>query len=50
MVDSQRDPELGGAEAEITAFSDVEGFSALSEDLPPEQLVALMNEYLGGDD
>lgn len=48
MVDSQRDPELGGAEAEITAlFSDVEGFSALSEDLPPEQLVALMNEYLG---
>ncbi len=48
MVDSQRDPELGGAAAEITAlFSDVEGFSALSEDLPPEQLVALMNEYLG---
>ncbi|MGC6456033.1 MAG: CHASE2 domain-containing protein [Coraliomargaritaceae bacterium] len=48
MVDSQRDPELGGAEAEITAlFSDVEGFSALSENLPPEQLVALMNEYLG---
>ncbi|RPG86768.1 MAG: adenylate/guanylate cyclase domain-containing protein [Coraliomargarita sp. TMED73] len=48
MVDSQRDPELGGAEAEITAlFSDVEGFTALSENLPPEQLVALMNEYLG---
>lgn len=48
MVDSQRDPELGGAEAEITAlFSDLEGFSTLSESLPPEQLVALMNEYLG---
>lgn len=48
MVEAQRDPELGGAEAEITAlFSDVEGFSALSEQLPPNQLVALMNEYLG---
>ncbi|MDP4611576.1 MAG: adenylate/guanylate cyclase domain-containing protein [Opitutales bacterium] len=48
MVEAQRDPELGGAEAEITAlFSDVEGFSTLSEELPPDQLVALMNEYLG---
>ena len=48
MVDAQRDPELGGAEAEVTAlFSDVEGFSALSEELAPVQLVALMNEYLG---
>lgn len=49
MVDSNRDPELGGTEAEITAlFSDVEGFSALSELLPPDRLVPLMNEYLGG--
>lgn len=48
LVDSQRDPELGGTKAEITAlFSDVEGFSALSEQLTPERLVALMNEYLG---
>lgn len=47
MVDSRRDPELGGTEAEVTAlFSDVEGFSALSERLPPDELVALMNEYL----
>lgn len=47
MVESQRDPELGGTEAEVTAlFSDVEGFSALSEQLPPDQLVPLMNEYL----
>ncbi len=47
MVEAQRDPELGGAEAEITAlFSDVEGFSALSELLHPDELVALMNEYL----
>lgn len=48
MVDAQRDPELGGTEAEVTSlFSDVEGFSALSEQLPPDQLVSLMNEYLG---
>lgn len=48
MVVSRRDPELGGTEAEITAlFSDVEGFSALSELMKPEQLVTLMNEYLG---
>lgn len=48
MVESQRDPELGGTEGWITAlFSDVEGFSALSEELGPKELVALMNEYLG---
>lgn len=47
MVESQRDPELGGTEAEVTAlFSDVEGFSGLSEQLPPARLVALMNDYL----
>ncbi|MFP4260670.1 MAG: CHASE2 domain-containing protein [Opitutales bacterium] len=48
MVDSEHDPELGGTEAEVTAlFSDVEGFSSIAEELSPEQLVALMNEYLG---
>lgn len=48
MVESEQDPKLGGTEAEITAlFSDVEGFSALSEELSPDQLVSLMNEYLG---
>ncbi len=48
MVDSRQDPKLGGTETKITAlFSDVEGFSALSEKLSPDQLVALMNEYLG---
>ena len=48
MVESNQDPQLGGTEAEITAlFSDVEGFSTLSEELSPDQLVSLMNEYLG---
>jgi len=48
MVDSQRDPELGGTEVAITAlFSDVAGFSEISESLKPSDLVALMNEYLG---
>lgn len=48
MVASQRDPELGGTEVPVTAlFSDVQGFSAISEELSPSELVALMNEYLG---
>lgn len=47
MIVSQRDPELGGTEVAITAlFSDVQGFSAISEKLSPSDLVALMNEYL----
>ena len=47
MVESGRDPELGGTEAEVSAlFSDVEGFSAFSEQLPPNELVPLMNDYL----
>jgi adenylate cyclase len=47
MVESGRDPELGGTEAQVSAlFSDVEGFSAFSEQLPPHELVSLMNEYL----
>jgi adenylate cyclase len=47
MVESGEDPQLGGVDAEITAFfSDVQGFSSFSEVLTPQQLVALMNEYL----
>ncbi len=48
MVDSDQEPQLGGTEAAITAlFFDVEGFSALAEELSAGQLVSLMNEYLG---
>lgn len=38
---------LGGELREMTAyFSDVAGFSTISEQLTPEELVALLNEYL----
>jgi adenylate cyclase len=47
MIASGQDPQLGGHEQEITAyFSDIQGFSAFSEMLPPARLVELMNEYL----
>ena len=47
MVNSGGEPQLGGVDAEVTAFfSDVAGFSGFSELLTPQQLVALMNEYL----
>ena len=38
---------LGGESREMTAFfSDVAGFSSISEKLTPEELVTLLNEYL----
>ena len=47
----KQDPDkllLGGEKREITVFfSDMAGFSAVSEELSPEELVALLNEYLG---
>jgi len=47
MIESGEEPQLGGIDAEITAFfSDVQGFSSFSELLAPQQLVSLMNEYL----
>ncbi len=39
--------KLGGEEKEITAFfTDVKGFSTISENLTPDELVTLLNEYL----
>jgi len=50
LAEIQRDPEslrLGGERREITfLFSDVAGFTSLSEQLEPERLVALLNRYL----
>ena len=42
-----RDPGLGGREQEITVmFVDIRSFTAQSESLPPDQTVALLNEFL----
>lgn len=39
--------QLGGEKREITSFfSDVAGFTAVAENLPPEDLVNLLNDYL----
>jgi adenylate cyclase len=47
MIDRGETPQLGGSEAEITAFfSDIQAFSQFSEILAPSKLVELMNEYL----
>jgi adenylate cyclase len=47
MVASGEEPRLGGHREQLTAyFSDVVGFSTISEQLEPELLVELMNDYL----
>lgn len=47
IIASGEMPRLGGERSHITAFfSDIQGFSAFSEKLSPEELVELMNEYL----
>jgi PAS domain S-box-containing protein len=50
-VIQQLDPdqlELGGSRAEITTlFADLRGFTPFSETMPPEELVAVLNLYLG---
>ncbi len=39
--------ELGGQRREVTVFfSDLSGFTTLSETMPPDVLVSLLNEYL----
>lgn len=47
MLASNKLPVLGGEIREVTIFfSDVAGFSSISEKLTPTELVSLMNEYL----
>ena len=47
MMTSHKPPALGGESRTITIFfSDVAGFTSFSEKLTPNELVALMNEYL----
>lgn len=47
LVKNPKSLQLGGEQREITAFfSDVQGFSTISEALTPKELVELLNEYL----
>lgn len=47
LVDNPSRLKLGGEEVEITAyFSDVQGFTSISEGLKPRQLTELLNKYL----
>ena len=47
LIDSGENLELGGEERIITAFfSDVQGFTSISEKLTPGELVELLNEFL----
>ncbi|MDD3148439.1 MAG: adenylate/guanylate cyclase domain-containing protein, partial [Candidatus Riflebacteria bacterium] len=48
MLDNPELVKPGGEKVELTIFfSDVAGFTSISEALTPEELVILLNEYLG---
>jgi len=48
LTDNPGEVKPGGQKVELTIFfSDVAGFTTISEGLTPEGLVVLMNEYLG---
>lgn len=48
VVDNPDALELGGKKVEGTVFfSDIEGFTSISEQLSPQELVAALNEYFG---
>ncbi len=47
LVEDPSKIQLGGEEREMTAyFSDIAGFSGISENLTPSELVQVLNEYL----
>ncbi len=48
MVASPDEVRIGGERRELSIlFSDIFGFTGISEKLPPERLASLLNEYLG---
>jgi adenylate cyclase len=48
LASSPDDLTLGGERQEITAlFADLRGFTTLAEHMPPEDLVKVLNRYLG---
>ena len=52
LAEIQADPSklrLGGERRELTfVFTDIAGFTTLSENLPPDRVAALLNRYLDG--
>ena len=47
ILSKRQDLKLGGAKREITVFfSDIRGFTSISEKLTPEELVQFINDYL----
>jgi adenylate cyclase len=47
MVEAGEQPELGGVDKELTVlFSDIRGFTTLSESMTPQELVNHLNAYL----
>lgn len=49
LVDDDNLPEFGGENREITAlFTDVAGFTAFSEAMPPARVAALLHDYFDG--
>tara|TARA_R100000005_G_scaffold93067_1_gene67701 strand:- start:3842 stop:5056 length:1215 start_codon:yes stop_codon:yes gene_type:complete len=47
IIESPELLKLGGEKKELTVlFSDLAGFTSISEDMPPEELVTFLNEYL----
>lgn len=48
ILERPRGLELGGDRREVTIMmADIRGFSRLTEQLPPERVVSLLNRYLG---
>lgn len=48
LIENSALARLGGEKREVTVlFSDVRGFTTFSEERAPEEVVALLNEYLG---
>ena len=48
LIEQEGDAHLQGEKRELTIhFSDIEGFTTVSESLKPEELVELLAEYLG---
>jgi adenylate cyclase len=46
LYERNRDPELGGEPCEVTLlFTDIQGFTALSERLPPAELARALGRY-----